>query len=72
MLAAKLEALAAAAGKAPPAKRDACGQPGDRLPVELARIDPAATDPSKRILPAQMAYLSPALPDTLILTEVVA
>ena len=37
--------------------------------VKLAHVDPNATDPKKRILPAQLAFLTPDLPDTLILTE---
>jgi len=40
-----------------------------RILVNMARIDPAAPDPAKRIQPAQLAYLSPDVPDTLILTE---
>jgi hypothetical protein len=38
--------------------------------AELARVDPAATDPAKRILPAELVILTPDIPDTLILTEV--
>lgn len=60
-LADKLDALATASESA---------RPQDRIPVEPARIDPQAADPQKRILAAQLAYLSPELPDTLILTEV--
>jgi predicted phage baseplate assembly protein len=41
----------------------------DSIAVELARVDLAETDPEKRIKPAQLAYLTPAIPDTLILTE---
>ncbi len=37
--------------------------------VKLAHVNPNATDPKKRILPAQLAFLTPDLPDTLILTE---
>lgn len=37
--------------------------------AQLAHIDPNATDPGKRIVPAQLAFLTPDLPDTLILTE---
>jgi len=40
------------------------------IDVKLARVDPNATDPAKRILPAQLAFLSPDVPDTLILTEI--
>lgn len=39
------------------------------VPVSLAKIDPKATNPAKRIAPAQLAFLTPDLPDTLILTE---
>jgi predicted phage baseplate assembly protein len=42
----------------------------DRIPVYLARLDPANVSALPRpILPAQLAYLSPEIPDTLILTE---
>lgn len=37
--------------------------------VELAHVDPNATDLAKRIVPAQLAFLNPDLPDTLILRE---
>jgi hypothetical protein len=37
--------------------------------VQLAHVDPNVTDPARRIVPAQMAFLNPDLPDTLILTE---
>jgi predicted phage baseplate assembly protein len=37
---------------------------------ELAHIDPGATDPSRRILPAELAILTPDIPDTLLLTEI--
>ena len=43
-----------------------------RVTVAKARIDTHQLDPNKRILPAQLAYLSPAVPDTLILTELKA
>jgi hypothetical protein len=39
-----------------------------RLSPDLARYDPR----TRRVLPAQIAYLDPALPDTLILTELQA
>ena len=42
----------------------------DRVPVEFARLDRAQSDPDRRIRSAQLAYLSPAVPDTLILTEI--
>lgn len=38
--------------------------------AELAHIDPTATDPSQRILAAEIAYLTPDIADTLILTEI--
>jgi predicted phage baseplate assembly protein len=38
--------------------------------AELARVDPTVTDPAQRILPAELAILSPDIPDTLILTEI--
>ncbi len=38
-----------------------------RIPVYLARSNPQATDPSQLILPAQLAFLSPDVKDTLIL-----
>jgi hypothetical protein len=42
----------------------------DYVEADLARIDPTATDPAKRILPAQLAILTPDVPDTLLLTEI--
>ncbi len=41
----------------------------DRIPVQLARLDPNVTSLPRPVLPAQLAYLSPDIPDTLILTE---
>jgi hypothetical protein len=41
-----------------------------RVVVEPARANSKATEFSKRILPAQLAVLSPALPETVVLTEV--
>jgi predicted phage baseplate assembly protein len=41
----------------------------DRIPVHLARLDPDAATLPRPILPAQLAYLSPEIPDTLILSE---
>jgi hypothetical protein len=38
--------------------------------VNEAKIDKTTTDPSKRILPAELAYLNPEVAETLILTEV--
>jgi hypothetical protein len=40
-----------------------------RVLVNKAKINPKATDPAKRILPAELAYLNPGVADTLILTE---
>jgi predicted phage baseplate assembly protein len=42
----------------------------ERIPVSLAVIDPDAVDPAKRIKPAEIAYLSPTIPDTIILSEI--
>jgi predicted phage baseplate assembly protein len=66
-LADKLATLAAPT--APGTGCEDAAQPIQRLVVELARINPASTDPTQRIRPAQLAYLNPDLPDTLILTE---
>jgi len=41
----------------------------DRISVHLARLDPNVKTLPRPILPAQLAYLSPEIPDTLILTE---
>jgi hypothetical protein len=38
--------------------------------ADLARVDPNTTDPANRILPAELAILTPDIPDTLILTEI--
>jgi hypothetical protein len=38
--------------------------------AELAHVDPTEVDPAKRIKPAELAILTPAIPDTLILTEI--
>ena len=40
------------------------------VPAQAARIDPTASDFSKRILAAELAILTPAIPDTLLLTEI--
>jgi predicted phage baseplate assembly protein len=41
------------------------------IEVESARINPnPGSDPKSRILPAELAYLSPNIPDTLILNQV--
>ncbi|HSE15784.1 MAG TPA: putative baseplate assembly protein [Pyrinomonadaceae bacterium] len=42
----------------------------ERIPVSLAVVDPDAVNPAQRIKPAEIAYLSPAIPDTLILSEI--
>ncbi len=44
--------------------------PNPYVEAELARVDLAASDPSKRILPAELVFLTPDIPDTLILTEI--
>jgi len=41
-----------------------------RVPVELAQLNLNETDPSKRIKPAELAYFSPDIPDTIILSEI--
>jgi hypothetical protein len=41
-----------------------------RIVVEMGRVDRDATDPDLRVLPAQVAYLNPEVPDTLILREI--
>jgi hypothetical protein len=38
--------------------------------ADLAQVDTTATDPAKRILPAEIAILTPNIADTLILTEI--
>ena len=40
------------------------------VPAELAHVDPATTDPARRIAPAELVILTPDIPDTLILTEI--
>ncbi len=40
-----------------------------RLVAHMARVNPSATDPDEHIQPAELVYLSPDVPDTLILTE---
>lgn len=40
-----------------------------RILVNKAKVARHASDPSRRILPAELAYLNPAVADTLILTE---
>lgn len=70
VLARKLESLATALVSPSTAGNRCATRPTQHLRVETARIDPAASDPSRRIRPAQLAYLNPQLLDTLILTEV--
>ena len=41
-----------------------------RVEARRARVDRTATDPAKRIMPAELAMLTPDIPDTLILTEI--
>jgi hypothetical protein len=41
-----------------------------RVPVEFAQLNLNETDPSKRIKPAELAYFSPDIPDTIILSEI--
>jgi hypothetical protein len=38
--------------------------------AELAHINHAATDPAQRIAAAELVFLTPDIPDTLILTEI--
>jgi hypothetical protein len=56
------------------AKLETPAQPEGYIRVGLARVnayyDPKASLPTSRILPAQLAYLMPNVPDTLILNEV--
>ena len=47
-------------------------KPRQRIPVRLARVEPYATTAGGRILPAQLALLSPAVPETLLLKELKA
>ncbi len=42
----------------------------ERIPVSLALVDTNETNPAQRIKPAQIAYLSPSIPDTIILSEI--
>jgi Baseplate J-like protein len=41
-----------------------------RIPVAMARVISTETDLAKRILPAQLAYLTPEVPETLILNPI--
>ena len=45
-------------------------QPNSFVEAALAQVDPTATDPTQRILPAELVILTPDIPDTLILTEI--
>lgn len=72
-LAAKLASFAASTDPSSPSCGCGCDEkPRQRVTADLARVDPSAADPALRLRPAQMAYLNPALPDTLVLTEVTA
>lgn len=42
----------------------------ERIPVSLARVATNESEPAKRIEPAEIAYLSPDIPDTIILSEI--
>jgi hypothetical protein len=44
-------------------------KPNDYIAVNLAKIDKLATDPARRIKPAELVFLSPDVPDTLYLHE---
>jgi len=61
VLAERLDALAAAATEAAP--------PPERVRAETTRLVSVPGSSEKTIRPAQIAYLNPELPDTLILTE---
>jgi predicted phage baseplate assembly protein len=41
-----------------------------RVVVSLARVDTNETNPAARIKPAEIAYMSPSIPDTIILSEI--
>jgi predicted phage baseplate assembly protein len=57
---ADLAALAGTLSQAPP----------PRIPMALARPQPDSKEPPRTLLPAQLAVLSPRVPDTLILKEI--
>jgi hypothetical protein len=38
--------------------------------AQLAQLNPSATDPTQRIVPAQLVFMLPDIPDTLILTQI--
>jgi len=42
----------------------------ERASMDLARVDRSIADPAERILPAQLAYLTPEVPDTLVLNPI--
>ena len=62
VLAGRLDALGASAAEAAP--------PPDRVRAETTRLVSVSGSSENTIRPAQIAYLNPELPDTLILTEV--
>jgi hypothetical protein len=41
----------------------------ERITVRPAEVDPTQMDPDKRIQPAQLAYCTPDVPDTIMLNE---
>jgi hypothetical protein len=43
-----------------------------RIVAEMARVDEAATEPDRRIIPAELVIISPGVADTIILKEVKA
>jgi hypothetical protein len=61
VLADRLDALGASAAEATP--------PPDRVRAETTRLDSGPASSERTIRPAQIAYLNPELPATLILTE---
>jgi hypothetical protein len=46
-------------------------KPHDYIAVNLAKIDKLATDPARRIKPAELVFLNPDVPDTLYLHELI-
>ena len=47
-------------------------RPHPNVEAELAHLDPTVAGSSRRILPAELAILTPDIPDTLLLTEISA
>ena len=45
-------------------------EPNSFVEAGLAQVDPTATEPTQRILPAELVILTRDIPDTLILTEI--